>query len=92
MVIYDLSSKRVLGQFTAHENRIKDMTWVNLKTIGSEMIDQETVDENDRWLVTTSSDGFIKIWSFDFSNVFIAWHLLIFLSFTHLPFIILARS
>lgn len=69
MVIYDLSSKRVHCKFTAHENRIKDMTWVNLKTIGSEMIDQETVDENDRWLVTTSSDGFIKIWSFDFSNV-----------------------
>lgn len=38
-----------------------------MENIDPEVVDQ--VDESTKWLVTTSSDGFIKIWSFDSSKL-----------------------
>lgn len=71
LLIYDIEKKAVIKQFTAHENRIKDLAWVSLRNLGDELIDQTKVDENDKWLVTISSDGFIKVWEFNFSKVWI---------------------
>lgn len=66
ILIYDHKNKKTIINFSAHENRIKDFVYVDPKRISSEA---ETTEDSIRWLVTVSSDGWIKIWSLDISNL-----------------------
>ena len=67
-MIYNFVTKTVINKFNAHENRVKDIALVNLNHIDSSLIDK-VINDNIKWLVSISSDGFIKIWSLDTLNV-----------------------
>lgn len=59
----------VINRIEAHQNRIKDVLLVNPGTLNFENIDTKLLDKTNKWLLTASSDGFIKIWSFDTEQV-----------------------
>ncbi|OTF80531.1 p21-activated protein kinase-interacting protein 1-like protein, partial [Euroglyphus maynei] len=75
LIVYDLEKKKVINRIeNAHENRIKDLTLLDWNRIEpdeklSELIDETQRQSHQRWLITCSSDGFIKIWSFNFNDV-----------------------
>lgn len=69
MVVYSLETESTVLRFRAHENRIKDMFWANLDSIGGDLLDEDFDKQRFRWLFTTSSDQYIKIWQFDTSDV-----------------------
>lgn len=67
--------KKVINRIEkAHENRIKDLTFIDWNRMEldeklSELIDKTQRQSHQRWLLTCSSDGFIKIWLFNFDDV-----------------------
>lgn len=69
LVIFDIQTNSVVQSFSAHDNRIKDMSWIQLDNVSKDLIDEDSISENHRWLITASSDQFIKIWQFDIANV-----------------------
>lgn len=59
--IIDIEKKSLLNSFKAHDNRLKSLQCVsNINYL---------IETNKIWLVSCSSDGFIKIWEFDSNNV-----------------------
>lgn len=83
VVVYDLASKTVVNRAAIHTNRIKDMALIDCKSMHPDL-KVDSMLPNEQWLVTASSDGFIKVVSYDFDNVsFFASF--VFVSIAHLP-------
>lgn len=59
----------MINRIEAHQNRIKDILLVNPSSLNLEKIDAKLLDTTKKWLLTTSSDGFIKIWSLNTEQV-----------------------
>lgn len=75
LIVFDLETKKIINRIQrAHENRIKDLTLIDWNRIEpdeklSELINETKRQSHQRWLLTCSSDGFIKIWLFNFNDV-----------------------
>lgn len=68
VVVCDLASKSVVNRAAIHDNRIKDIALIDCKSMHPDL-KGDNILPNEQWLVTASSDGFIKILSYDFDNV-----------------------
>ena len=65
-VIVDLENDKKIHQVNAHENRIKGMKMISVNLVPEEF----NLDKNaTHWLVSTSNDGFIKIWSLNLDKI-----------------------
>nr|XP_046910398.1 p21-activated protein kinase-interacting protein 1-like [Dermatophagoides farinae] len=75
LIVFDLETKKIINRIQrAHENRIKDLTLIDWNRIEpdeklSELINETKRQSHQRWLLTCSSDGFIKIWLFNFNDL-----------------------
>lgn len=61
--VYDIKNKCYANTFTAHSNRLKAIQAVR------SLVD---IKEDKIWLVSVSSDSFIKVWELDLVQVFIS--------------------